>query len=123
VSPGKKSADAPAVFALSRPSRCYGCDQKLPVDAIVKLEDKENDREVQCRNCAGLADLEHLAAGNAAITRLARKYSKQQYIVLKWSDAWKCYERQGILVEPQAIDRAEQESGTSMKNRKRIGCS
>jgi hypothetical protein len=32
---------------------------------------------------------------------------------------WKCYERIGILVAPEAVDQAEKESGETLKNRKR----
>jgi hypothetical protein len=112
-------AKDPIVYALSKPSRCFGCDLRLLENSIVKLQNTDNDREVLCRICAELETLEVLPSGNAAITRLAKKYSKTRFVIVKWSETWKCYERQGLLLEPQAIDRAEQESGQKLAQRQR----
>ena len=49
-------------------------------------------------------------AGDAAVTRRASKYSKLRAVVVRWSRTRKRYERQGILVEPEALRRAEEES-------------
>jgi hypothetical protein len=108
--PAESKKKDPVVYALSRPSRCYGCDKRMIVDEIVKLDEKEDEKEVYCCNCAGLADLTLLASGNATVTRLAKKYSQIRFVVVKWSDTWKCYERQGLLVEKQALERAQKES-------------
>lgn len=105
----KKDKD-PIVYALSRTSRCYNCDSKLIVNEIVTFKDNEDEREVLCCKCAGLNELELLPGGNAKVTRLAKKYSKQRYVVMKWSELWKCYERQGLLLEKQAIAQARQEA-------------
>lgn len=113
----KKRVPKPAVYALSRQSRCYQCDKKLAAGEIVRLKDAEDEREVQCQKCAGLTHLEVLMSGHAQITRLATKYSKEQFTIKRWSELWKCYERQGVLVEPQAIDRAEKETGSKLPNR------
>ena len=50
-----------------------------------------------------------LPSGDAALTRRAKKHSKLHAVVLKWSRARKRYERQGLLVEEPALDRAEAE--------------
>lgn len=50
-----------------------------------------------------------LPAGDAALTRRAGKYSALSAVVLKWSRSRKRYERQGLLVEESALQRAEQE--------------
>jgi hypothetical protein len=50
-----------------------------------------------------------LPSGDAVLTRRARKYSTLAAVVLKWSRARKRYERQGLLVEEQALQRAEAE--------------
>ncbi len=84
---------------------------KLVVDDIVKLNTKnDEEKEVLCRKCAGLDGLEILRSGNAQITRLAKKYSTQHYVILKWSELWKTYERQGLLVEADALSRAKQDA-------------
>jgi hypothetical protein len=56
-----------------------------------------------------LSDLEFLEAGDTAPTRRATKYSPRTAVVVRFSRSRKRYERQGILVEPQAIARAESE--------------
>lgn len=98
------------IYCLSRASRCYGCDTKLVPDTLVKLQNHEDEREVLCMRCAGLDHLQPVLSGNASLTRLAGKYSSVQYNIMKWSELWKCYERKGILVEPQAVTRAASET-------------
>jgi hypothetical protein len=94
----KKGRD-PVVYALCRPSRCFNCDTRLAVNDIVKLQNKEDDREVLCKQCAGLSGFVFIQKGNPAQTREATKNSKSRFVVMKWSGLWKCYEREGILVE------------------------
>jgi hypothetical protein len=60
-----------------------------------------------CMACADLDDLLFLASGDAALTRRARAASGLSAIVVRFSRARKRYERQGILVEEQALERAE----------------
>ncbi len=62
-----------------------------------------------CLACADLDHLLFLPAGDTAVTRRARKHSTLAAVVLKWSQARKRYERQGLLVEAQALERAEKE--------------
>jgi hypothetical protein len=57
--------------------------------------------------CADLDQLVFLASGDAALTRRARAASGLSAIVVRFSRARKRYERQGILVEEQALERAE----------------
>lgn len=110
----KKGKGTQKVYALSRASRCYNCDRKLAAGEIVRLQSGNEETEVLCRTCAQLDSLEVLPSGNAAITRLAAKYSPVSFTVLRWSELWKCYERLGILVSPESIDRAEQDTGTKL---------
>ena len=109
------------VFSLSRTSRCHNCDRKLAPGDIVKLENSRDDKEALCRSCADLNSLELVLKGNAKISRLANKYSTITYIVMKWSDTWKTYERIGILVKPEAVDQAEAEAGVKLPNREKLG--
>ena len=53
--------------------------------------------------------LDFLPRGDAALTRRARKHSPLSAIVVRFSRARKRYERQGILVTPEAIAQAQQE--------------
>ena len=60
--------------------------------------------------CLGCADLDHLvflAAGDAALTRRARKASRLAAVVVRFSRSRKRYERQGLLVEEAALEQAE----------------
>jgi hypothetical protein len=62
-----------------------------------------------CLDCADLGHLVFLPAGDAALTRRAMKSSRLAAVVVRWSRSRKRYERQGILAEAEAIERAEQE--------------
>jgi hypothetical protein len=56
-----------------------------------------------CLRCAGLDDLEYLPAGDALLTRRARAKSPRYAVVVRFSRTRGRYERQGLLVEPQAL--------------------
>jgi len=94
------------VFVSTRDSRCDECREDLGRRAWIFLA---GDRGALCLTCADLDHLVFLPSGDAALTRRARKQSKLAAIVLKWSRARKQYERQGLLVEEQALQRAEAE--------------
>jgi hypothetical protein len=63
-------------------------------------------------NCLACADMDHLVflgSGDAALTRRARKNSALSAVVVRFSRARKRYERQGVLVEQEALEQAEAE--------------
>ena len=62
-----------------------------------------------CIDCADLAHLVFIPAGDPRITRRASTYSALRFVVVRWSRARKRYERQGILVQAPALDKAEEE--------------
>lgn len=62
-----------------------------------------------CLSCADLDELVWLPRGDTALTRRSRKYSKLSAVVVRFSRARKRYERQGVLVEQEALERAEAE--------------
>jgi hypothetical protein len=62
-----------------------------------------------CLDCADLGHLDFLPSGDAAMTRRAKRASRLSAVVVRWSRSRKRYERQGILAEVEAIERAEQE--------------
>jgi hypothetical protein len=62
-----------------------------------------------CMTCAKLDRLVFLSSGNAPLTRRAKKASQLSAVVVRWSRTRKRYERQGILVEESALERAEAE--------------
>ena len=94
------------VFISNRDSRCDECGADLGRRAWVTLAD---EGRALCLTCADLDHLVFLPAGDAALTRRVRKHSGLSAVVLKWSRARKRYERQGLLVEEDALEQAEQE--------------
>jgi hypothetical protein len=62
-----------------------------------------------CLRCVGLDDLEFLPAGDALLTRRAKSKSVRSAVVVRFSRSRKRYERQGALVEPQALADAQRE--------------
>jgi hypothetical protein len=94
------------VFISTRESRCGECGAALGRRAWIVLA---GDRGALCLTCADLDHLVFLPSGDAALTRRARRQSTLAAVVLKWSPARKRYERQGLLVEEAALERAEAE--------------
>lgn len=94
------------VFISNRESCCDDCGEDLGRHAMIVLA---GDRGALCLSCADLDHLTFLPPGDAALTRRARRYSTLAAVVLKWSRARKRYERQGLLVEEEALRRAEAE--------------
>jgi hypothetical protein len=62
-----------------------------------------------CMACADMEHLVFLASGDAALTRRAKAASRLSAVLVRFSRARKRFERRGILVEEQALERAEQE--------------
>ena len=92
------------VFSILRDSACQECGTEL-LRGDLRMED---DRPL----CLGCADLDHLVflpSGNTALTRRASKHSTLRAVVVQFSRGRKRYERQGILVDEEALARAEQE--------------
>jgi hypothetical protein len=62
-----------------------------------------------CLTCADMDHLVYLPAGDAALTRRAKKASGLSAVVIRFSRTRRRYERQGILVEGAALEQAERE--------------
>lgn len=102
------------VFISSRDSRCDERGEDLGPGAWITLA---GEGRALCLTCADLDHLVFLPAGDTALTRRARKNSGLTAMVLKWSRARKRYERQGLLVEDEALERAEQECAADAATR------
>jgi len=94
------------VFITSSETVCGECGEELGRHAWITLVEGKG---ALCLSCADIDHLIFLPSGEAALTRRASKYSTLSAVVLKWSRARKRYERQGLLVEAAALQRAEQE--------------
>lgn len=98
----EKSSRAPelVVQPLKPDWRCHRCGGSG--DLLIM-----EDPGPACLRCAGLADLAFLPAGDALLTRRAKARSARHAVVVRFSRSRKRYERQGLLVEPQALREAE----------------
>ena len=94
------------VFISNRESKCDECGEELGRHAWIVLRENKG---AACLTCADLDHLVFLPSGDTALTRRSRKHSRLSAVVLKWSRARKRYERQGLLVEDCALERAERE--------------
>jgi hypothetical protein len=113
--PIKKSDDI-KVFISHRDSKCDACGEELGRKAWITLKEGKG---ALCLACAELEQLVFLPTGDAALTRRARKHSVLSAVVLKFSKARGRYERQGLLVEETALDKAESECLADAEARER----
>ena len=93
------------VFITHREGKCTECGEELFPGNWIFLDNEK----LLCMSCAGFDRLAYLPSGNTALTRRATKHSPMRAVVLQWSRSRKRYERQGILVAPDALARAETE--------------
>jgi hypothetical protein len=94
------------VFISSRSSVCDECGEHLGEKAWIVLQENKG---ALCLACADLDHLVYLPPGDAALSRRSKKYSTLSAVVLQWSRSRKRYERQGILIEHEALEQAEEE--------------
>ncbi|HVX66646.1 MAG TPA: DUF2293 domain-containing protein [Bryobacteraceae bacterium] len=104
---------APVVFQVLRDSQCSECGVELPSDSLLFME----AGQPLCLSCARLGELEFLPAGDTALTRRASKYSGKTAVVVRFSRSRKRYERQGVLVETAALEKAERECAGDAEER------
>ena len=106
--PGRKTIskrDEIVVFWIVRDSACAECGEELWKGRFLRME----AQRPLCLRCTDLDHLVFLERGDAALTRRASLYSTLRAVVVRFSRSRKRYERQGVLVEEQALARAEQE--------------
>jgi hypothetical protein len=103
------------VFWILRDSKCSECGVELPEGGFLCMEKEQP----LCLACAGLGELEYLPAGDAALTRRAKKYSQTSAVVVRFSRTRGRYERQGILVEEAGLRQAEVECAADAGERAR----
>ncbi|MEU8929463.1 DUF2293 domain-containing protein [Streptomyces sp. NPDC048409] len=84
-----------------RHKRCAAC-RRGPLSMLV-LE----DGAPRCLVCADLAHLVFLPRGDTALTRRSREESALSVVVVRFNRRRSRYERQGVLVEENALARAE----------------
>ena len=94
------AAESMVVIEPLNPWTCMGCGGS---GSLLFME----DAGPLCMGCADLDHLIFLPAGDAALSRRARKASRLAAVVVRFSRSRKRYERQGILVEEAALEQAE----------------
>jgi hypothetical protein len=97
--------DEIVTFLIVRESTCAECGAELLKGSLLRIEEKRS----LCLTCADLDHLVFLPCGDTTLTRRASKYSTLRAIVLRFSRPRRRYERQGVLVEEAALERAERE--------------
>src|SRR5579872_4663776 len=94
--------------------RCAACGTELRSGNFIQIS---LNTGIRCLTCAGFSDLVFLGSGDAALTRRAVAFSSKHVVGVKFSRARKRHERQGVLVETSAIERAEQACAQDAKAR------
>ncbi|PXY28744.1 DUF2293 domain-containing protein [Prauserella flavalba] len=97
---------------------CAGCGANAGAGEFQLVE----DTGPLCLTCADFDHLAFLPSGDAALSRRARKESTLCVLVVRLNRRRKRYERQGILVEPAALDRAEEQclADEDLRARRRV---
>lgn len=93
------------VISALNPWTCAGCAETGGELLLMQ------DDAPMCLACAHLDHLVFLPAGDAGLTRRARKASTMTAVVVRFSRSRKRYERQGLLVEPAALAAAARDGG------------
>jgi hypothetical protein len=101
------------VFEILRDSKCTDCGEVIWKGEFLFLDGEQ----ALCLSCADLDHLEYLPRGDPALTRRAKKYSGLSAVVVRFSRSRGRYERQGILVEVSALERAEEECQADAQQR------
>jgi hypothetical protein len=97
--------DKPPELVVVQPVKDWACAECGDGGDLLVMD----DAGPLCMSCADLDHLVFLPAGDAALTRRARKASGLSAVVVRWNRSRKRYERQGLLVEEPAIEQAEQQ--------------
>ncbi len=111
-----KNGEIKVFITTRKNSKCGECGEELSRGDWITLEEEKG---ALCLTCADLDHLIFLSSGDAALTRRARKHSALSAVVLKFSRARKRYERQGLLVEENALQQAEAECLADSEDRAR----
>ncbi len=93
------------VYILVKDTRCSQCSKELLRGNMLFME----GNTPLCLECAKLSHLEYLPSGDAKLTRRAKKQSSLWAVVVRYSRTRKRYERQGLLVEKDALKEAEKD--------------
>ena len=101
----EKASRAPELVVIQPLNKEWTCHRCGGTGGLLVMENPGP----ACLRCVGLDDLELLSAGNALLTRRAKAKSPRHAVVVRFSKTRGRYERQGLLVEPQALADAQRQ--------------
>jgi hypothetical protein len=101
----RERLSAPPDLVVVQPVKDWTCAECQESDGLLIMD---SDQPL-CMTCADMDHLVFLPAGDAALTRRAKKGSRLSAVVVRWSRSRKRYERQGLLVEEAALEIAEEQ--------------
>jgi hypothetical protein len=101
----EQASRAPELVVVQPLKADWTCHRCSSSGSLLMLE----NNGPACLACVGLADLEFLPPGDALLTRRAKAKSQRHAVVVKFSRSRRRYERQGLLVEPEALQAARRE--------------
>lgn len=108
-----KAPDLVVFEKVSEEGKCSECGAELVRGDYLSME----KGQPLCLVCADLDHLVFLPAGDMALSRRARKHSSLSAVVVRFSRTRKRYERQGLLVAAEALDKAEDECAADAPER------
>ncbi|WP_199513847.1 DUF2293 domain-containing protein [Nucisporomicrobium flavum] len=91
------------VVLAAKAFTCVGCGRTD--SSMVMME----DAGPSCLACVDLDHLVFLPAGDAALTRRAKQASRLSAVVVRLDRSRRRHQRQGLLVEEAAVERAEEQ--------------
>lgn len=92
------------VFICFEERKCADCNTLIEVNDFIV---REFEGYMTCLKCAGLERLVFLPTGDACVTRRAKQYSSTWEEVVWFNRRHKRNERRGILVEKEALEKAQ----------------
>lgn len=112
-----RAARVPELVVIS-PLREWECGSCTGTGSFLLME----DGTPTCLACADMDHLAFLPSGDAALSRRAKAASGLWAVVVRFSRSRRRYERQGLLVEEAALERAEAEclADSDRRERRRI---
>jgi hypothetical protein len=99
----QKAPDLVVFILVADDATCSECGAELIRGQFLCME----KGQPLCLRCADLDHLLFLPSGDATLSRRARARSRLAAVVVRFSRTRKRYERQGILVTPEALAAAE----------------
>ncbi|CAN5383054.1 hypothetical protein BH10PSE6_BH10PSE6_10480 [soil metagenome] len=110
VEKANRPPDLVAILPVNREWKCHRCGGT----GDILIMEKPGPA---CLHCGGLGDLEFLPAGDALLTRRVKTKSARSAVVVRFSKRRGRYERQGLLVEPEALQQVQRDLEATASSR------